>query len=334
MHIGFNLKLDENDSIFGGEDEYRKLQEKGEKHLDAQKAVYQKDLKKYVNQNEIDGTKIQNEWFPQVKADIFISHSHKDTELACALAGWINKNFGLRCFIDSNVWGYSEELLSEMNANLSDREEFGGRYLYDLKSCNMVSQHVNTMLSIALQKMIDKVEAVILLNTERAVTVHSDTQMEKTYSPWIYSEIICTQFIRKKPLLAYRNYTIEHQTYEGIYESVQYAKHLGISYDVSLKHLKELGVEDLELWNLEYGWHNLDYEYPLDALYKFMCPNEVENTKKMFCVLEDGELRTLQHAYSTQGMDADDCERVQDILDGIINGGLLCCRECNRYLNG
>lgn len=329
MYSGFNLRLDKTASIFGGISNYDKLQELGKKHLDDQKAKYEKDLKAYVKQKEIYGTKIQNEWFPQVSADIFISHSHKDKELACALAGWIKETFKLNCFIDSNVWGYSKELLEELNCNLSNkREGEDGRYLYDHQSCNQVSQHVNTMLSIALQKMIDKVEAVILLNTDNAVKVCSNTQMEKTYSPWIYSEIISTQLIRKKPLLAYRNYKIQHRAYFAMDESMQFMMHADISYTVSLKHLKQICVDTLIDWKKEYtsNWHR--YEYALDALYKFTYPKEVENTKNLFNVLGDRELGLLRHAYSSQDTDVEEWKEVQCVWDGILRRSLPWCQDC------
>ena len=54
---------------------------------------------------------MQANWFPQIKADIFISHSHKDEDLALALAGWLKVSFGLTAFIDSCVWGYANDLL-------------------------------------------------------------------------------------------------------------------------------------------------------------------------------------------------------------------------------
>lgn len=59
----------------------------------------------------LDGVAIQDDWFPEINADIFISHSHGDCDLANGIAGWMNEEFGLRCFIDSNVWGYTNDLL-------------------------------------------------------------------------------------------------------------------------------------------------------------------------------------------------------------------------------
>ena len=334
MYTGFELQIDKSASIFGGQYIYTQLQKLGESHLDKQKAKYENDLIKYVNQKELDGTEIQNDWFPQVEADIFISHSHHDKELACALAGWINKNFGLKCFIDSNVWGYSKFLLDGMNSRLSDKFvcEDGG-CIYDYDSCNHVSEHVNAMLSIALQKMIDKVEAVIVLNTDNAVRVCSDTQMEKTYSPWIYSEIICTQLIRKKSLIEYRkNYNIEmiHKSYATLAEYAMLRNYFAISYSVSLKHLESLNKEDLEKWEKEYSSDKKLYDYPLDALYKFIYPGEVENAKQLYNVWGD-RLNELQYTDLAYVMEEEVCSGELYDMSYELPKCLLRCRDCKRW---
>ncbi|MDE6990058.1 MAG: toll/interleukin-1 receptor domain-containing protein [Lachnospiraceae bacterium] len=258
--MGFDLQLGKGDDLFGGSGRYQRYVRIGESHLDDQKALSESDLRTYVRKRELDGTKIQNEWFPQIEADIFISHSRADQQLACALAGWIYETFGLSCFIDSNVWGYSDDLLDEMNDRLSGKrpDKDGDGYLYRLESCNQVSAHVNAMLSIALQKMIDKVEAVFVLNTEHSVTVHDGEKMNRTYSPWIYSEIVCTELIRQKPLSVYRDAS------DIMLEHVMEEKKLSVSYMVSLAHLKKITAGCLSDWKDVYNenW----YEYPLEKL--------------------------------------------------------------------
>lgn len=329
MYSGFDLQLDKNSIIFEDSKEYEKLRKIGENHLNNQKASFEKKLEVYVEDNIIDGTKIQDEWFPEIEADIFISHSGDDNELANALAGWLYHTFGLRCFIDSNVWGYSKTLLEMMNSRLSHkRKDTYGVGLYDHESCNQVSQHVNTMLSIALQKMIDKTETVVLLNTNNTVKVCSETQMEKTYSPWIYSEIICTKFVRKKPLLAYRKYKFEENEFSAIYESVQFEKNFDVSYSVSLEHLKSLRESDLLKWEKRY---NKNYEYALDALYEIMCPGAVESTKNLSYILKKRGLDVLQHACSASDINSEEWEKVQSILERIIRRSLLCCQECGMF---
>lgn len=278
MYMGFNLSLEEDTDIWKAAGGYDKCVTVGENHLNEQKAAYETDLKCYVSEKELDGTKIQNEWFPQVQADIFISHSHDDKTLACALAGWLHQIFGLRCFIDANVWGYADELLREMNDRLSDKRQTdvgGYKFVYCHESCKRVSQHVNVMLSIALQKMIDKVEAVIVLNTERSVPVCDNYEMNKTYSPWIYSEIVCTEIVRRKPLSSYRDKN--HVMLEHVSDETK----TPISYTVSLAHLNPLTVDDLSKWMDLYHENWQDYVCALDALYESVCNEEHMLRKKL-----------------------------------------------------
>lgn len=326
MYIGFNLQLDKTANIFNRKISYNDLKKQGKNHLDEQRANYEKELEKYVKRNEVDGTQIQEDWFPEIEADIFISHSHKDEGLACALAGWINQTFGLRCFIDSNVWGYSSVLLDSMNGKLSNkRKNKQGGFTYSYKSCNQVSQHVNTMLSIALQKMIDKVEVVIFLNTDNAVKICSDTAMEKTYSPWIYSEIVYTQLVRKKPLLAYRNYTTVIEESSDMPQNIQFAINLVVSYTVSLKHLVPLNEVILYNWRIEYIASKQSYEYSLDALYKFICSDEVDTTKRLFARLKKEDLDSLRQIYSVENTNSKERENMSFGCNRILN---RCCRRC------
>lgn len=59
----------------------------GETRLSEQKARVSEDIKKYIIDGIAVGTQIEKDWFPQMEADIFISHSHIDEELAKGLAG-------------------------------------------------------------------------------------------------------------------------------------------------------------------------------------------------------------------------------------------------------
>lgn len=40
-----------------------------------------------------DASKLQESWFPQVEADIFLSHSHKDEKLIISFAGCYTRFF-------------------------------------------------------------------------------------------------------------------------------------------------------------------------------------------------------------------------------------------------
>lgn len=281
MFSGYNLKIKK--CFFKNKKKsFEEYIEIGEQHLNSQINAYKNGLNQYVHNGTINGSKLQSDIFPTVDADIFISHSHKDKNLANALAGWLHEEFRLDVFIDSNVWGYSEELLEIINSKYSNKRRDTDRgYLYDYQACNIASQHVNIMLSIALQKMIDKVECIMLLNTDNSISVFNDDdkQFNSTYSPWLYSEIICTQIVRKKPLLYYRDYSKLCHANESVSEEYKSCFSLEIAYTVSLLHLTELNASDLIEWSSKYNFYGYDYEYALDALYSFKHPEEYKTAK-------------------------------------------------------
>lgn len=276
MFSAFNLTITE-DFFYDTAKDFEQYIELGKNHIRDGIKSYKMDLGRFIKNKIINGSELQENWFPEIEADIFISHSHDDKDLANALAGWLYDEFKLKVFIDSNVWGYTEQLLDEINNKYSKKRDNNGNWVYDRSTYNIVSQHVNIMLSSALQKIIDKVECVILLNTDNSVNIFKGGQMNTTYSPWIYSEILCTQIVRKKPLLSYRTYKMP------IFESTE-AKgdvvDLLVSYNVSLDHLVDLEENDLMLWLEKYSRKNL--QYPLDALYCSTYPDELNMTKNLF----------------------------------------------------
>ena len=147
-------------------------------------------------------------------------------------------------------------------------------------------------------------------------------------SMWIYSEIICTDIVRKKPLLVYRDYPTVKKEYFGVYESVQFLMHSAISYTVSLKHLNLLSENDLISWYKEFNKNN--YDYALDALYKFKCPNDVDSTKNLFIQLKNNEIETLKCAYSIQNTSYEECEEVKSIWKNIMDRHWCNCEDCER----
>lgn len=268
MYSGYNLKINEDSYIFS-DDNFEYFKEIGEQHLGNQMDEFQSKIQECVMREKMDGSEIQNNYFPQIDADIFISHSNVDQDLALALAGWLNRKFGLKCFVDAAEWNYAETLRRELNDMVSNkREDDDGGWLYDHQSCNEVSQHVDIMLAIALYQMIDRVESVFLLNTEHAVQeVHDGNRMDETYSPWIYLEMICTQLVRKKPRCEYRDDETDILRH-SLSESMESARRLSIPYEVPLEHLTSINSNDLNEWYDEYKQNKRKYgEYALDALY-------------------------------------------------------------------
>lgn len=266
MVTGYNLRLNKDTTKFC---DYVQI---GEAHLSEQKAKVSEDIKKYIIDGIADGTQIEKDWFPQMKANIFISHSHADEELAKGLAGWLYSCFGLTCFIDSCVWGYADELLELINDEYSDKKDKpSGGCVYDHKKCNTASKHVNTMLTIALHKMIDKAEITILLNTNSSIKKYKDVYQQSTYSPWIYSEIVCTEIVRKKPISEYRSELIlEHKFEKGEERNDGFAA----MYEVSLEHLESIDMSKLIQWKKLYDNHKV--RYPLDYLYILTYEKEIK----------------------------------------------------------
>lgn len=119
--------------------------------------------------------------------NIFISHSHKDFDYAHKLASYIFKKFGLKCFIDSNIWLNSEEDIQKPYDRMNKR---GSSIKYDdvLKS----SAHVHAMLSMSLLKMMDSCECCIFIDPEEEYI-----PMDSVSSAWIYEEVTMFNYIDK-----------------------------------------------------------------------------------------------------------------------------------------
>lgn len=222
------------------------------------------DIDKLLDGETIDGNQLINEWFPEIKGDIFLSHSHQDEDLAIKFAAWIKKHFNLNVFIDSTVWKYSDDLL-EMIDNKYCYQPITKTYNY--KKRNLSTSHIHLMLSTALTNMIDNCECLIFLNTPSSISIENSLlegeNSGKTHSPWIYNELFISSIIRRKQE---REKTLKHDgTTFSAEERAE--KKLDISYQANLTHLLELNKDELFAW-IENNKINR-YEHPLDNLYSF-----------------------------------------------------------------
>lgn len=263
MYEGFKLELDVGyDAQFFGEH----CKQIGKRHLSEQKHIISQNLKHYIINgiDLIDGSVIEEEWFPQIEADIFISHSHKDIDLVHMLAGWINSKFGLKCFVDSNVWAFCDDLAELLNSEYSNKRRSldNDGYLYDYTSCQDVSKHVNTMLTLSLYKMIDRTETLFFLNTPNSIAPYANDEQESSKSPWIYSELMCSEIVRRQ-LPSRKGFILEHS------DGYSYASEgANIMYKVPTKHLLPLNIETLQDW--ENAFQQDDDKHPLDILYSIV----------------------------------------------------------------
>jgi len=261
MWRGFNLNVELNkDETFK---EFHKI---GLQQYAADTQQVEFILNTFVNSdNTLDGTAIQNFWFPQIDADIFISHSHKNQDEAIAIAGWLWYNFKLKTFIDSCIWGYSNKLLLILDKKHCWMPQRG---VYDYNLRNHSTSHVHMMLSTALTMMIDKCECLFFLNTDDSIKPYAET--DKTESPWIYSEIATTKIIEKKDPGRIKELTETYSHFDGVDEI---KKGMTMTFDVDLSHLTALSLKNLETWQAQKN----NREHSLDTLYRLHPPKKINN---------------------------------------------------------
>lgn len=239
MYAGFNLK-NINFKTKEMQDEYYKI---GQTELHKNKENIQRNLKEYIcNKDVLDGTLIEADWFRQIQADIFISHSNSDEKLAVSLAGFLHKNFGISSFIDSYIWGYVNELLKELDGKYCPlkKDEKGCITSYSYENRNITTSHAHMMLAMALLKMIDGTECFFFLNTSKSITL-SDSIREQTLSPWIYSELSMSKIIGRKP-------KEKHRAKKITASRKDFSQDIRILYEAPLEDLIELNAEDINDW--------------------------------------------------------------------------------------
>ena len=222
----------------------------GKKLYSDMKQKIDRNLQHFYKDGVLDGSKLSKEWFPEIKADIFISHSHKDIDTAIELAGCLYETQKIVCFIDSCVWGYADKLLEAIDEKYSKNDEDDRFFIYELR--NRSTAHVHMMLTVALAKMMYNCECLFFLNTPNSI-LPKDSVKEKTLSPWIYTERSMIQLIEKRSANEHR----------GIQENFSRSlDSLKVAYDVP--DLPELKFETMVKWlNQNFGnkYKALDYLY-------------------------------------------------------------------------
>ncbi|GEK60114.1 hypothetical protein CHL76_15665 [Marinococcus halophilus] len=239
-----------------------------EDYYDEGKQMYDSNLEemnKHLDDYLFDGTdvinadEVESDWFPTLlDIDVFLSHSHRDKDKAMGFAGWLNHHFGLKVFIDSCVWNHADDLLMQIDKNYC---KFPGTDTYDYQKRNYSTSHVHMMLSIALTKMIDQSEITIFMDTENSTQEISETIDKTVKSPWIYSELVMTDLVRKK--IPQREWVKKAQE-----KPLLEQRDFKIARDVSLylDKLIPLSKSQLEGWIKEYKQQSRPH-WPLDFLY-------------------------------------------------------------------
>jgi len=270
MHKGYELLSLPTESF----NNFDSLYKSGLIRYDSRKSKIKTQIDSFVKPDgHLDGSKMQANWFPQITADIFISHSHADKKLAVVFSQWLYKNFGLEVFIDSCIWGHADKLLEMIDKRCCFDSKKG---IYDYKKRNFSTSHVHMILSTALSMMIDNAECIIFLNTPNSITPNDVINGNNgiTKSPWIYSEIAMTRLIRQKPLDDYRK---RRRLMESATEVKTFS--ISVDYSINTEHLHPLCIKDLNQWEKKWQYYGKPYsndykEYALSELYKITLNNK------------------------------------------------------------
>lgn len=231
--------------------------ELGKKIYEEQKDSFKSSIEGYLNgKKAIDVSSLTSDWFPIVDSDIFISHSSKDRDKAYGLAGWLKENLNLNAFVDSAVWGNSSELLLEIDNKFCKKNKESRTYVYELR--NYSTSHVHMILSSALTRMIDNSECVFFLKTPNSIK--AEDFIGETNSPWIYSELMATQTIRRHKI--FRG-GLQEQEIREVFDSKESFPEF--EYEVSLADMTKINQYILDEVKRKFSSNTI---HPLDALYK------------------------------------------------------------------
>lgn len=263
MYRGFNLEIE------GEGSEY--YMEVGQKIFEKQKRNIEINFEKYFITDDVLSAKlIMEDWFPIIKSHIFLSHSHNDFNLALTIAGALKEKFNIDTFIDSTIWGNSNELLRKIDDKYCYNEN-SSTYIY--KNRNYSTTHVHLMLMSALTNMINQSECLFFLNTPKSTSISEEIK-NTTNSPWIFAELNISKVINKitpERLLRFkRTYSDTLTKAEDLNESENIK--FQVSYELELSHLETISEDFFVEW-LEQNYF-LNPETALDDLYKYFPINQ------------------------------------------------------------
>ncbi|UXK08890.1 hypothetical protein N5094_01180 [Shewanella putrefaciens] len=272
--------------MFKGFDIVNKTEKNIEKILES---IYEdpeinQKLKNFLNRNEakihaelddfhlkegvLDGDLLQKTWFPFLEeSHIFLSHSHKDKRLSEVLSLLFNEVLSINVFIDSQVWGYADDLLRKVDDKYSYQKE-NDTYSYSVR--NRTTSNVYLILQNALNCMIDKSECLLFLNTKNTIKEFANVNKidQRTSSPWIMSELQFSAMVRKRehPFANRKSLVQEGFTKKSM--STTNAVNFDISHIVYTDHLIKRDITDLLEWLMYCNSNNLKGYQALTSLYE------------------------------------------------------------------
>lgn len=249
-------------------DLYSEFYNSGEELYNDFKNEIEKNLDNFRNADgTLDGKQLTAEWFPLIKADVFISHSHKDIDTALLIAGLLFKLQGIKCFIDSCIWGYADDLLRIIDNEYCLKPS--GSYSYEKR--NYSTSHVHMMLSIALTKMIYNTECLLFLNTPNSIyprdSIPGTKKEDETLSPWIHTEIEMTKLVQSRNAEEHRSIIKSHSVLDEA---------------VSIRHSADTSNMEQITYQQLYNWVKQEYNDKYSALNKLYTINIKKNPNVVY----------------------------------------------------
>ena len=235
MYYGYRVDLE----TFDTKDLINKFFEIGNNSFIQNKAKIETNIQRYSNDKGVlDAAKIEEDWFPHIDTDIFISHSSADTKCAIAFAGLLKNYFGLNAFVDSCLWAHSDKLLKIIDDTYSKHTD---PTMYSYEKRNNSTSHVHTILSMALAKMISNTHCFMFIGSENSVHIKDLENSIQTLSPWIYLELQLSKMLKREK---------EYDT-DTNFDSSQKQASAGVfmTHKVDFSHLTLLTANDINTWS-------------------------------------------------------------------------------------
>lgn len=190
-----------------------------------------------------DANWILDNWFKNYKADVFLSHSSVDGNLARKVAR-ILTDCGLKVFVDSDLWGRIDNMqrIVDNKYAVLRRKENGSVDTYDYDKRNVTTGHTHVLLTYALTRMIDMTECFIFLSTPNSIIECNEDTLD-TYSPWLFHELEMSRVITpRNPTRRILESYVEDPLEKEAYESLS----LKLKYRVDAENLTDIAFTDLE----------------------------------------------------------------------------------------